>query len=260
MNILDEPLVSIITPLYNSEKYVAETIDSVLNQTYKNWEMLIVDDCSSDNGPRIVKKYHEQDKRIKYIKLDKNSGAAVARNKAIELAKGKYIAFLDSDDLWKSEKLEKQINFMKENEYLVSYSEYEEIDKNSKSLNILIKIPKKPLTFRTYLLTTPIGCLTGIYNVEKLGKIYMPLAPKREDAAFWLEILKRTRVFPLIENLASYRIHTESVSSNKSKLIKYQWKLYREFAELSVAESLFYLGAMVFTKVFKIKEKKYRSN
>lgn len=167
---MEENKISIITPLYNGEKYIEKTILSVIKQTYNNWEMLIVDDCSGDNSPNIVKKYVEQDKRIKYIRLEKNSGAAIARNKAIEIAEGEYIAFLDSDDLWKKEKLEKQINFMKENNYAISFTEYEEIDEDGRKLNILIRVPKKPVTYRSYLLTNPIGCLTGMYSVKKLSQ------------------------------------------------------------------------------------------
>ena len=215
---MKEGLVSIVTPLYNSEKYIEETILSVLDQTYNNWEMLIIDDCSTDNGPNIVKKYTEQDERIKYLKLEENSGAAVSRNKAIELAEGEYVAFLDSDDLWKKEKLEKQIKFMKENNYAISFTEYEEINENGKKLNILIKSPKKPVTYRSYLLTNPIGCLTGMYSVKKLGKIYMPNLRKRQDTGFWLNILKKDNAYPLSETLALYRINSSSLSFKKTDL------------------------------------------
>ncbi len=253
---MKEGLVSIVTPLYNAEKYIEETILSVLNQIYINWEMLIIDDCSSDKGPDIVKKYIKQDKRIKYIKLEENSGAAISRNKAIELAEGEYIAFLDSDDLWKKEKLEKQINFMKENNYAISFTEYEEIDENGRKLNILIKTPKKPVTYRSYLLTNPIGCLTGMYSVKKLGKVYMPLLKNREDTGFWLNILKKDKAYSLNENLADYRIRKGSLSFNKFSLIKFHWNLYREIEKLSIGESIFYLIMSIITKILKIKEEK----
>lgn len=253
---MEENKISIITPLYNGEKYIEETILSVIKQTYNNWEMLIVDDCSSDNSPNIVKKYVEQDKRIKHIRLEKNSGAAIARNKAIEIAEGEYIAFLDSDDLWKKEKLEKQINFMKENNYAISFTEYEEINENGKKLNILIKSPQKPVTYRSYLLTNPIGCLTGMYSVKKLGKVYMPLLKNREDTGFWLNILKKDVAYSLKENLADYRVRKGSLSFNKFSLIKFHWNLYREVEKLSLIESLFYLMMSIITKVLKIKEEK----
>lgn len=254
---MKEGLVSIVTPLYNSEKYIEETILSVLDQTYTNWEMLIIDDCSTDNGPNIVKRYIEQDERIKYLKLEKNSGAAVSRNKAIELAEGEYVAFLDSDDLWKKEKLEKQIKFMKENNYAISFTEYEEINENGKKLNILIKSPKKPVTYRSYLLTNPIGCLTGMYSVKKLGKIYMPNLRKRQDTGFWLNILKKDNAYPLSETLALYRINRSSLSFKKTDLFKYHWYLYRKIENLTILESIFYIITTILTKIFKLKEKRY---
>lgn len=257
---MKEGLVSIVTPLYNAEKYIEETILSVLNQTYINWEMLIIDDCSSDKGPNIVKKYIKQDKRIKYIKLEENSGAAISRNKAIELAEGEYIAFLDSDDLWKKEKLEKQINFMKENNYAISFTEYEEIDENGRKLNILIKVSKKPVTYRSYLLTNPIGCLTGMYSVKKLGKVYMPNLRKRQDTGFWLNILKKDKAYSLKENLALYRINRNSLSFKKTDLFKYHWYLYRKIEKLTTVESLFYIFTTIITKIFKLKEKKIGEN
>ncbi len=251
--------VSIITPLYNSGKYVSETIESVLAQTYSNWEMLIVDDCSTDNGVKIVKKYCEKDSRIRYIKLEKNSGAAVARNKAIKMATGEYIAFLDSDDLWKKEKLEKQTKFMKEKNCAFSFTEYETMNEDSEKLNVLIKVPKSPIDYRRYLLTTPIGCLTTMYDIRKLGKVYMPLIRKRQDAGLWLKILKTgVKGYPLKKNLAEYRLVKNSISSNKSDLIKHQWKLYRKVEKLSIVESLFYLFCIIFTKLFKLKEKKIK--
>ncbi len=252
---MEDNLVSIITPLYNSEEYIEETILSVLNQTYKNWEMLIIDDCSTDNGVEVVNKYIG-DKRIKYYKLKVNGGAAICRNKGIELANGEFIAFLDSDDLWKKEKLEKQINFMKNNNCSISFTEYEEIDENSNKLNILIKSPRKPVTYRRYLLTNPIGCLTGMYNVKKLGKVYMPLMRNREDTGFWLNILKKDKAYSLNENLADYRIRRNSLSFNKYKLIKFHWNLYRNVEKLSIMESLFYIFTSIVTKVLKLKEYK----
>lgn len=251
---MKEGLVSIVTPLYNSEKYIEETILSVLDQTYNNWEMLIIDDCSIDNGPNIVKKYIKQDERVKYLKLEKNSGAAVSRNKAIELAEGEYVAFLDSDDLWKNKKLEKQIKFMKENNYAISFTEYEEINESGKKLNILIKSPQKPVTYRSYLLTNPIGCLTGMYSVKKLGKVYMPVLKNREDTGFWLNILKKDVAYSLKENLADYRVRKGSLSFNKFNLIKFHWQLYRQIEKLSIIESIFYVGTSILTKLLKLKE------
>lgn len=247
-------LVSIVTPLYNSEKFIEETINSVLKQTYNNWEMLIVDDCSIDLGPSIVKKYSKKDSRIKYIRMEKNRGAALCRNKAIELAEGEFIAFLDSDDLWIEKKLEKQIKFMKKNGYAITFHNYEQINEESMSLNKIIKIPKKPVTYKSYLLTNPIGCLSGMYSVKKIGKQYMPILQNREDTAFWLKLLKIEKyIYGIDENLAQYRVRKNSLSSKKIKLIKYHWRLYREIEKMSILESLLYLNATVLSKILRIK-------
>ena len=138
-----EELVSIITPVYNCEKLISSTIKSVQNQTYKNWEMLLIDDCSTDNSAKIIKEYSKKDSRIKYLKLKENSGAALARNKALEISNGRFIAYLDSDDLWRPEKLEKQVAFMLKNNYAFTCTDYEKITEDGKSLNKIIKIPKK---------------------------------------------------------------------------------------------------------------------
>lgn len=249
-----EDLVSIITPLYNSEKFIEETIESVLKQTYDNWEMIIVDDCSADLGPNIVKKYSEKDSRIKYVKMDKNSGAALCRNKAIELSEGEFIAFLDSDDLWLEKKLEEQIKFMKKNNYAITFHNYEQINEGSTSLNKIIKVPKNPVTYKSYLLTNPIGCLSGMYSVKKIGKQYMPILQNREDTAFWLKLLKIEKyIYGIDENLAQYRVRKNSLSSKKIGLVKHHWFLYREVEKLSILQSLFYLNTTILSKVLKIK-------
>lgn len=249
-----EDLVSIVTPLYNSEKFIEETIKSVLKQTYNSWEMIIVDDCSTDLGPDIVKKYSEKDSRIKYIKMDKNSGAAQCRNKAIELSKGEFVAFLDSDDLWKDVKLEKQLHFMKSNEYAITFHSYEQIDEDGFQLNRIIKIPEKPVSYRSYLLTNPIGCLSGMYSIKKIGKQYMPILQNREDTAFWLKLLKIEKyIYGIDENLAQYRVRKNSLSSKKIKLIKYHWILYRKVENMGLIESIFYILTTIISKVTKIK-------
>lgn len=251
---MTEDLVSIVTPLYNSEKFIEETIESVLKQTYNNWEMLIIDDCSTDLGPDIVKKYSEKDLRIKYIKMEKNSGAALCRNKAIELSKGEFIAFLDSDDLWSERKLEKQLKFMKANGYAITFHSYEQIDEDGAKLNKIIKAPLKPVTYRSYLLNNPIGCLSGMYNIKKIGKQYMPLLQNREDTAFWLKLLKiEKKIYGFNETLAQYRVRKNSLSSKKIKLIKYHWTLYRKVEKLTLIESLFYLSTTILSKILRVK-------
>lgn len=242
-------LVSIITPLYNGEIFIESTIKSLRAQTYQDWEVIVVDDVSRDNGPEMVENYVKNDKRIKLIKLEKNSGGAVARNRAIEEAKGKYIAFLDSDDLWQPEKLEKQVKFMEENNYDFTYTWYEKIDEEGNKLNEIVK-SKGKVNYNELLKSNQIGCLAAMYNVEKLGKIYMPLIRKRQDYALWLQVLKRIDYgYCLEENLAQYRIVNGSVSSNKINLIKYNWKLFREIEKLSIFKSFYYLSWNIFTKL-----------
>ena len=242
-------LVSIITPLYNGEKFIKDTIESVLSQTYENWEMFIVDDCSKDNGLKIVERYAKKDTRIKLIKLSKNGGGAVARNRAIEETEGKYIAFLDSDDFWHPEKLEKQIKFMKENDYDFTYTWYEKMNEDGKQLNEIVK-PKEKVDYKDLLKSNQIGCLTAIYNQEKLGKIYMPLIRKRQDYALWLQVLKKTKYgYCLKENLAQYRIVNGSVSSNKINLIKFNWKLFYKVEKLGYIRSSYYLIWNIITKI-----------
>lgn len=246
-------LVSIITPTYNCGKFIAETIESVIDQSYANWEMIIVDDCSKDNTKEVVEEYMKKDNRIKYHLLDKNSGAAVSRTKAMELAKGKYIAFLDSDDLWPKNKLEKQIKFMEDNNYNFTCTDYEQIDEKGNSLNKIIKTKKKT-NYNGVLLTCPVGNSTVMYNVEALGKFEVPNIRKRNDDALWLQILKKEEyIYGMDEVLMKYRIRENSISSNKLELVKYHWILYRDIEKLSIPRSAFHIGVWGFLKVFKIK-------
>ena len=184
----NEQLVSIIIACYNSEKYLSETINSVLNQTYKNWELLLVDDCSTDNTISVIEPFQKKDTRIKLFRQRQNSGAAVTRNKAIKEAKGRFIAFLDSDDLWLPQKLEKQIGFMLKNGYSLTHTAYEIIENNGKATNKTIR-SKPVLTYNNMLFSNKIGCLTAIYDRGKLGKVYMPQIRKRQDYGLWLKIL-----------------------------------------------------------------------
>jgi len=250
---MKEDLVSIVTPTYNCGKFITETIESVIGQTYKNWEMIIVDDCSKDNTQEIVKKYLKNDKRIKYIKFEKNQGAAIARNTAIREAKGRYIAFLDSDDLWSKDKLEKQINFMKKNSYSFTCTAYEQIDENNNLLNKIIR-PKIKADYNRILLDCPVGNSTVMYNVDELGKFEVPNIRKRNDDALWLQILKKEKyIYGLNEILMQYRIRQNSISSNKLDLIKYHWQLYRQIEHLSIFRSVFHICWWGVIKVLKIK-------
>ncbi len=232
-------LVSIITPSYNSVNFIEETINSVIAQTYQNWEMIIVDDCSKDNSVELIQEYINKDSRIKLIQLDINSGAAVARNRAIKEAKGRFIAFLDSDDLWVSEKLEKQIAFMIEKEVFLSYSAYKVMDEQGQQMGEFM--PPNEVTYYDMLRTCSIGCLTAIYDVTIVGKIYMPEIKKRQDYGLWLKILRKGGTAKgLLLPLAMYRVHDNSISSNKIGAAKYQWKIYRECEKLGLIKSYYY--------------------
>lgn len=244
-------LVSIITPVYNAERFIAETIKSVKMQTYDNWEMILVDDVSSDNSEKIIKEFQEKDKRIKYVKLNENSGAAVARNIGIEKAKGRYIAFLDSDDLWKREKLQKQIQFMKENDYGFTFTSYELMKEDGTKLDKMVKVPNK-IDYNGLLKNTIIGCLTVIVDRDKVGDFKMPLIRKGQDTATWLSILKNHNyAYGLNEILGEYRVVNGSISSNKIGALKRTWRIYREVEHLNLAKSCFVFSCYVINAIKK---------
>ncbi len=241
-------LISIITPVYNSKRYISENIKSVQAQTYTDWEHILVDDCSSDDSESIIKSYQSKDHRIKYHRLEENSGAGIARNKAIELAQGNYIAFLDSDDQWYPQKLEKQLLFMQKNDYHFSFTDYDMMDEKGQKLSKYVKC-NPIVTYKSALYKNPIGCLTVIYSVDFFGKQYMPSIRKRQDYGLWLNLLKKTDGYGLNECLASYRTGNASISANKMDLLKYEWKIYREVEGLSWFKSSFYLLSAIILKL-----------
>ncbi len=231
-------LVSIIMPSYNTSKYIVETIQSVLAQTYKDWELLIVDDFSTDNTDEIVKPFLV-DERIHYLKNEQNSGTAVSRNRALREAKGRWIAFLDSDDLWMPEKLEKQIRFMEENGYYFSYTNYEEIDIEGNKTGVKITGPKRITKTGMYNYCWP-GCLTVMYDASKVGLIQIEDIKKNNDYAMWLKVCKKTDCYLLDEYLGQYRKgRVGSVSTHSIKtMIGWHYKLYKEAERLGTVESL----------------------
>lgn len=247
---IDYGLVSIIMPNYNSGEFIKETIDSVLAQTYTNWELIIVDDCSTDDSLAIVKRY--ADDRIRIIKNEENSGAAISRNRAIESAMGRWIAFLDSDDLWSSNKLSKHLKFMAETNTAFSFTHYLVLNSENQIINEFTP-SKDEYAYVDILKHCSIGCSTVIYDSERLGKRYMPPeAVKREDFACWLQILKeKTRAVCFHELLTTYRIHNNSVSSNKFHMIKFQWNVYRRVEKLSFFKSLYYIAHWAIRGVLK---------
>lgn len=232
-----EDLISIIMPSYNTGGFIEETIQSVIVQSYKYWELIIVDDCSTDNTDEIVKRYLN-DKRIRYIKNERNSGAAVSRNKALYEARGRWIAFLDSDDLWEQHKLKKQIEFMKKNGYHFSYTKYCEINETAQLLDKCISGPKKITRTGMYNYCWP-GCLTVMYDASVVGLIQIADIKKNNDYAMWLKVCKKADCYLLGEVLARYRRRAGSISNHGYKeLIKWHYKLFREAENKSVLSSV----------------------
>ncbi|WP_299238949.1 glycosyltransferase family 2 protein [Sulfurihydrogenibium sp.] len=242
-------LVSVIMPNYNRAKYISEAIESVISQTYPIWELMIIDDCSTDNSVNIIEEYVAKDERIKLIRLPKNSGPAIARNTGIEVASGRYIAFLDSDDVWLPYKLEKQVKFMRENNLSLVYSAYYIIDKYGFVKGI--RNIKEKISYKDLLKTNWIGNLTGIYDAQKLGKVFMENVG-HEDYVLWLSILKRIDyAFGINEPLAKYRVLPNSYSSNKFKSIKSMWNIYRSIERLDLLHSIYYLGNYIYYGIKK---------
>lgn len=245
------PLVSIITPTYNSADFISETIDAILSQSFTDWELLITDDCSSDNTREVIKTYADKDSRVKLFVLEKNSGAGAARNNSLANAQGRYIAFCDSDDRWTSDKLEKQIAFMQQNDYAFTYTGYHLCDEEGASLG-MINCRKKE-TFASLKRDDKIGCLTVVYDSEKIGKISFPLLRKRQDWGMKLLALQKCGVaYGIQEPLAIYRKRTGSISSNKMSLVKYNIAVYEEVLGWSpLAARLFFAFAFMPSYTFK---------
>jgi glycosyltransferase involved in cell wall biosynthesis len=213
-------------PTYNCAKYIEASIRSVLEQTYTDWELLIVDDCSSDHTDQVVSLFH--DERIRFFRNEKNSGAAIARNVALREAKGRWIAFLDSDDLWLPDKLERQIEFMERNGYSFSYTKYSEMDEQSNDLKRLVSGPKRITKRGMYQYCWP-GCLTVMYDAQVVGLIQMQDIKKNNDYAMWLKVCKKANCYLLDEVHARYRRRSGSISDHGyMKLIKWHYRLYRE--------------------------------
>lgn len=248
---MNNDLVSVITPSYNCADFIEKTIASVQKQTYQNWEMLITDDCSIDNSVEIISKISESDPRVKLFVLSENFGAGVARNNSITHAQGKYIAFLDSDDMWMPEKLEKQIAFMKEKQCELSYTSYMTIDEHDKLTGIVLA-PNRH-TFSQNKCDDKVGFSTAIYDVDKLGKRFMPTIRKRQDWAFVMSILKDCKVsYGIKQPLGYYRKGQASLSKNKRSLVKYNIAAYQNILGWNYIHSWLYLWFIyVPTNLFK---------
>lgn len=244
-----DDLVSIIMPSYNTAKYIEDSVKSVLAQTYANWELLIVDDCSTDNTLEILSKF--DDRRIRVFQNEVNSGAAITRNKALREAKGRWIAFLDSDDLWVCDKLEKMLAFMQKNNYSFAYHDYIKIDENDQSLGIYVTGPEVVTKSKMYEYDY-IGCLTFMYDVQVHGLVQIADIKKNNDYALLLKLCKKADCYLLPENLARYRIRTKSISHDKlSKKLKSHYDLFHVCDEKSVPIAFWYACWNMFYGVLK---------
>lgn len=250
----NESLVSVIMPAYNAAGFIADSIRSVQQQTYSNWELLVIDDASHDGTTQIVEEFMDGDERIKIHVLPTNQGAGFARNIGIKAATGDFISFLDADDLWKPHKLETQVAVMEEEDEKVCFSSYELINEEGHSLEKQIKALSY-LTFNKLKKANYVGNLTGIYKASELGKIYCPLIRKRQDWGLWLlAIQKAGGARGIQEPLAIYRERRGSISGNKVEMLKYNYRVYRKVLKYSSLKSLFWMFLFLREQLF-IKQK-----
>ncbi len=240
--------VSIIMASYNSAPFIKDAIASVAGQSFVDWELLVSDDCSSDATVEIVSELARSEPRIRLLKGDRNRGPAAVRNAAIEQAEGRFIAFLDSDDLWKPEKLDRQIAFMRDQDVAFCFTSYDRINEGGRLIST--HHVSKPVSYGDLLKSCVIGCLTAIYDSEKLGKMYMPEIRKRQDFGLWLKILKKVdHAVPLEESLAQYRVRSGSVSANKLVAASYTWSIYRDVEKLDLLQSAYYFSHYAYNGV-----------
>lgn len=248
------PEVSIITPVYNSSKFLEQTIQSVLNQKYTDWEWLITDDCSQDNSTEVLESH--KDYRIKTFRTEKNGGAGHARNISLENATGRFITFLDADDFWEPEFLAEMVSFMKKENAELAYSNYARCDEN-----LVPKIEDfkadKIVTFNNLLKTCRLSLLSSMYDSERVGKEFFPEGSKREDHVMWLNLLKKIpEGKPLPKTMAKYRIHASSISRKKTNIMKDQYLVYKDYMKFSMLKSWYYTanwainGFLKYSKIF----------
>ncbi len=229
-----KPLVSVVTPAYNAARFISGAIESVQAQTYAGWEMIVVDDCSRDDTPALVEEKAGEDERVRLLRMAENGGAAIARNAAIGAARGRYIAFLDSDDLWLPTKLEEQLAFMRERDAAFSFTSYRRVDASGRVLGEPVPVPER-MNYRDLLKNTAIGCLTVVLDRSKTGPLDMGSMRTRQDYVLWFKLLKSGMVaYGLQEDLARYRIVEGSISRNKTKAARTMWYLYRRVEGLNL--------------------------
>lgn len=244
-------LISIILPTYNSETFISETIFSVINQTYQNWELIIIDDCSTDNSILIVDSFLKNEKRIKFFKNKTNSGAAISRNIGLENSSGRFVSFIDSDDVWELNKLEIQIKFMIVNNYPISFTEYSLIDEKGIALNKTMKVVKE-IDYYGYLKNTIIGMSTSMIDMTKTEKFEFKNIRTRHDTYLWITLLKRGLIAQgLNKTLVNYRVRKDSISANKYKAARQVWKLYYNFEKLGLLKSTYYFSYYIYNAIKK---------
>ncbi|MFF7107639.1 glycosyltransferase family 2 protein [Pseudomonas sichuanensis] len=238
---MSEPTVSIIMPSYNAARFILPTIASVVAQTFADWEMLIVDDASRDDTVATVRAHYQHEPRVRLIALEQNQGAAVARNTAIEAARGRFIAFLDCDDQWLPEKLEVQLRFMEQQLCPFSFTAYEKIRENGERVAV-VGVPQRT-TYRSMLKTSVVGCSTAMYDTRFFGKVFMPLVRMRQDFGLWLALLKKAPYGCGIQQvLVRYNVRADSISSNKRKAALFTWRVYRQVERLPLPVALWFFG------------------
>lgn len=247
---MNRPLVSIITPVYNAVSFINETIATVLAQTYSNWELIIIDDASTDQSLARLRAWAKDEPRIRLLQQSINKGVASARNLALKSAKGKYVAFLDSDDCWDPDKLTIQVDFMEGQNLAICHTAYRKIDSSGNVIAAKIKVDDK-VNYYQLLKHNQIGFLTAMYNRALIGEVYFkPIG--HEDFAFWLAILKKGYLsYGINSVLASYRIHANSISHHKLKAASFTWNIYRQVERLSLLQSLYYFTSYAFNAGLK---------
>lgn len=253
-SVINKPLVSIITPTYNSISYIEAAYESILSQSYEQWEWVITDDCSYDDTFQYIKELSHKDSRVRPLQLSKNSGAAVARNSCIDSAKGEYIAFLDSDDYWEKDKLRLQIDFMQRNSIEFSFTAYSCGKLNDVNSQKVIDCTHENIKFTYHDMLkkkATLGCSTVIVTRNLIANDRMPLIRTGQDYAFWLKLLKKTDAYLLKQCLTHYRIIPGSLSRNKFKKAKRQWQIYRNLEKISILRSAYYFTFYAFRAIFR---------
>lgn len=246
-----QPLVSVVMPCYNTERFIANSIESVMGQTYENWELLITDGPSSDSTASIVKRYCEQDQRIHLITPTKHQGIAEARYTSIQHSQGRYLAFLDSDDIWVNDKLEKQVKFMQDNGYAFTYGNYEIIDSDGKRIGKTIH-NGGIVDYNKYLKNTILGCGSVMLDKEQTGPFIQPADDVNDDMALWCSIMRKgIKAYPMDEVLYLYRIRNDGASSHRFKMVKSVWRVYRKQEKLSLPKSVVCFVGYVFNAIKK---------